>query len=115
MATGPQQYSALELMRTNIDDVLDAAYERGRSLRSFLEGLQISGITAGDFDRVIVGAHFPAGTVFQGAQVLPSTSGLYATLSDSEKAQLREHYFGKLNSIKAELPELCAEFEAQFR
>jgi hypothetical protein len=64
MASGSQQYSAFELMRTNIDDALDTAYEREKSFRTFLEGLQISGITAGDFDRIIVGAHFPTGSAF---------------------------------------------------
>jgi len=115
MATGSQQYSALNLIRTNIDDVLNVGYERQKSFGNFLEGLQISGITAGDLDRVIVGGRFPSGSSFQGAQLLPSTSELYATLSDSQRAQLREHYFGKLNSIKAEFPELCAKFEAQLR
>src|SRR6266852_1141822 len=115
MATSAQRYGALELVRTNIDDVLDAGYERDNRFRNFLEGLQIGGIVADDFDRIITGAYFPAGSAFEGHQVLASTAELYATLSAFEEEQLREHYFAKLNSIKAEFPSVCIEFEEQLR
>ena len=87
MAAGTQpQYSAFEILRTTIDDVLDTAYEREKCFGSFLEGLQICGITAGDFDRIIVGGHFPSASAYNGGQVTANTAELYATLSASDQA-----------------------------
>jgi hypothetical protein len=90
MATGSQAYSALEILRNDIGDVLDAPYDREKLFKAFLEGLQISGIKAGDFERVIVGGHFPPGSSYHGGPVFAGTAELYATLSSTQKDELRE-------------------------
>ena len=113
MATGSQAYSALEILRNDIGDVLNAAYDREKLFKAFLEGLQISGIKAGDFERVIVGGHFPPGSSYHGGPVFAGTAELYATLSSTQKDELREYYFAKLNSISPKFPELRIEFEEQ--
>jgi hypothetical protein len=115
MAASPKHYSAFAILRTDIDDVLDPAYQRKEGFERFLEGLQISRITAGEFERIIAGGHFPPGSAYVGARALVRTADLYGSLSVSEKAQLREHYFAKLNSTKGEFPELTVEFDEQFR
>jgi len=40
---------------------------------------------------------------------------LLETLSESERTQLREHYFMKLKAVEEKFPHLKSEFPEQFR
>jgi len=56
----------------------------------------------------------PTGAAFGKGDVLPGAAELYASLSDSEKAQLREHYFAKVKAVEQEFSELKLEFSTLF-
>ena len=110
-----QQPRPLERLRADVSDTIDHKYERESCIRSFLQCLRNSQISVNDWENVIKqlssGAAFPP----HESADLPDAGKLFASLSQPEKAQLREHYFEKLGAIVQELPDLERDFPNQFR
>lgn len=110
---GMKQHGPLERLKTEVSDTLDPAYDRAKHIRNFLQGLRFGGITVNDWEAAV--GRMSSGSAFEKADVLPSAGELLSALSESEKPQLREHYFANLRTVVKEFPNLKNEFREQFR
>jgi hypothetical protein len=115
MGAGAQEYRAFERLKVAINDVLDAECQRKESLRYFLLDLRGGGIKVSNSQVIFKTIDLPVSGAYRGSVLHPRSAELYSALSESEKAQLREHYFAKLKAIEQEFPDLKGEFPEQFR
>jgi hypothetical protein len=104
----------LKRLCTDIDDVLDLKVESLRKYQAenFFRVLQTTRITLRDFEGVI--SHLPTGGPYNPGDVLFSTHDLLDRLSESEKAQLKEHLLRRVRDLAREYPDLRSEFREQF-
>ena len=104
----------LRKLCTDIDDVLDLKVEslRKYQAQNFFRVLQMTRITLRDFEGVI--SHLPTGGPYNPGDVLFSTHDLLDRLSESEKAQLKEHLLRRVRDLAREYPDLRSEFREQF-
>ena len=113
MATAGAQCSGLSRLMWAIDDsVDDKGPQRKEHFRNFLRDLHFGGIRVSEWELAV--QRLPMGATFGRGDLLPGSAELYAALSDSEKARLKEHYFTKLRAIDPEFPDLRREFSEQF-
>jgi hypothetical protein len=112
MASSLQPRGVFEELRTHIDDFLNPLYNHGNMLRNFLRGLHESKIELNDFVSIV--QELTHGSSSRRGDVWPGAAELYAALSDSERAKLRDHYFATLTTIEEQCPELKLEFPDEF-
>ena len=97
----------------DIDDVLDArTNDNEKIFRNFIKDLSLSGIRATNFEAAVMS--IPTGSAFKKGDLNPTRAELYAALSDSEKAQLREHYLTKLYVAEKKFRILRSNFRSNF-
>lgn len=109
---GTQQHGPLERLKAEVDDTLDPAYDREKHIHNFFRGLRSGRITVDDWESAV--SRMGCGSAFQNDDVLPSAHELLSALSETERAQLKEHYFAKLKAVVGEFPNLRDEFPEQF-
>jgi hypothetical protein len=113
MESGTQQYGPYERLLADVDHALDAAYDREKQVRNFLQILYYGQGRVNDWEDAV--RRLSSGSSYQGGDLLPGAAELLASLSEPERVQLRDHYFEKLTAVQEEFPNLKQEFPEQFR
>jgi hypothetical protein len=113
MASSAQPHGPFVTLQTDVSDALNPALGL-KHCRNCLSDLHHSRILVSDFEAVI--PRVSTGGAFDRTHgFTPGAAELFATLSDPEKIQLREHYFACLRSVYEAFPELRQEFPEQFQ
>jgi hypothetical protein len=115
MASGARPHGSFETLKTEISDVLNPAYQREKAFRNFLNSLHHSELRVSDFDSVMTQMFRSGGAYERYDTMADDPAKLFATLTDSEKMQVKQHYFATLENIAQEFPKLKLEFPEQFR
>lgn len=90
--------------------LVDLVFSSIDMARSFLHLLNITGKGAHDFNHVLAELPGPGGAIAPGERVPRSNDELYEMLLASEKADLRQYYFQKLERACEDWPSLEQEF-----
>lgn len=103
-----------EILRTDIDDVLDIRIESSRKTQAenFFKVLQSTHVRLTDFENVI--NHLPTGAAFGVGEIFLTTRALLHKLSDEQKIELRNYLLRRVRSLVEEYPEFRLRFEEQF-
>jgi len=113
MASSAKRPAPLEILRADINHALDSGHKPEERVREFLRMLYCSQVMVNDWENAV--RRLPSGSAYKRGDFLPGAKELLETLSESERTQLREHYFMKLKAVEEKFPHLKSEFPEQFR